>query len=126
MSIPRIISAVAMGFAVVTYSGSSSLAQERLPDGSVVEFVVPNGSPPTAPSSTVVFTGPADGTVVGPGSCGAGGQLQSTVVIAPAQRTVSMNVIVVKVDEVTNPPAVPPGTRLGSFVGLGLCGPLGL
>ena len=118
----RIIPAIALVLSMVTITGPDSSAQERLPDGSVVQFVVPSGIA-VGTLSTLVFTGPADGTVVGPGDCGTGGPLQSTVVInGPAgSRSFSVNVIVLEVNVVANPPAVPPGTRVGSLVQNGPC-----
>lgn len=118
----RIIPAIALVLCVVTIIGPDSSAQERLPDESVVDFVIPAGSPLSTPLSTVVFTGPADGTAVGLGTCGTGGPLQSTVVISPNQRPFSANVIVLEVNGVANPPDVPPGTRLGPINSLGTCG----
>lgn len=117
----RIIPAIALVLSMVTIIAPASSAQERLPDGSVVRFVVPTGTA-IGTGATIVFTVPADGAVVGPGDCGTGGPLQSTVAISPTdRRAFSVNVIVEEVNGVANPSAVPPGTRVGSLVSQGTC-----
>ena len=117
----RVIPAIALILSMITLLGpSSAAAQGRLPDGSVVRFVVPAGSAVSPASSFLVFTGRPDGTADA-ADCGTG-PLQSAVAIAIAGHTpFSVNVIVLEIDGVTNPPAVPPGTRVGSLVENGTC-----
>jgi hypothetical protein len=113
---------VTVAFLITSVVWPHSSAQERLPDGTVVEFVTPLGTPISTAATAIVFTGPSDGTVDGPGNCATGGLLHSIVAIDPGGGVFSANVIVIRVDGVGNPAEVPPGTRLGPFVAIGTCG----
>ena len=129
--ISRALSIVAIVLSIVHLPALEVAANDQLPNGTVVDFVVPAGSPfSSGGDDVVVFTGRADGVVAGPSTCSSGTQnpLQSAIgIFAPphgaGQRF--FNVIVVSVEGGTNPSPIAPGTRLGSIQSLGICGTSG-
>ena len=107
---------------------SPLVAHERLPDGTVVEWVTLIGDAFVGayPGAMYVFTGRSEGTVSA-GNCGSGPR-QHVVIIIPGNGNLGskQDVIVTRVGAQTaNIPEISPGTRLGSINALGTCGTSG-
>lgn len=129
MHVKRFVVLGVLACAFSTSGVSARQAGDRLPDGTVVQFVLPTGTPITTGTSGdfLVFTRRADAVVTGAGTCTTGTQLplQSAVAIDPGSGSSHVNVIVTDVNGVTDPSPIAPGTRLGSLVSLGTCGASG-
>lgn len=132
----RIVLTFIVGFLLFQIFAPGLSANDQLPEGTEVEFIVPVGTTIATGTSgeKLVFTGRADAIVSGFGNCGffSGGGVAGTQ--GPLHPAVSIdprgggsvfhgNVIVTHVNGGANDPSpVPPGTRLSSIVQLNVCG----
>jgi hypothetical protein len=104
---------------------SPLIAQERVPDGTVVEWVTLIGEAFVGayPGAMYVFTGGSEATASA-GNCGSGPR-QRVVIIIPGEGDLGskQDVIVTRVgDQTANISEIAPGTRVGSIQVLGSCG----